>query len=117
VAQKRGQLLKQPCEKCGEADSQKHHEDYSKPLEVRWLCARCHRVEHETDMTKPRKLTEAQEDDILRKVNLRKTLGSKALCAEYAIGRSTLLDIIRRAKARQERICAKVAITSNIHGG
>lgn len=48
VAQKRGQIVKKPCEKCGDPESEKHHEDYSKPLEVRWLCARCHRVEHET---------------------------------------------------------------------
>lgn len=48
VAQTRGQLVKQPCEKCGEADTQKHHDDYSKPLEVRWLCALCHQQEHKS---------------------------------------------------------------------
>jgi hypothetical protein len=24
----------------------KHHRDYSKPLEITWLCQRCHRIEH-----------------------------------------------------------------------
>jgi hypothetical protein len=43
----RGQLVKQPCEVCGATEEQSridaHHSDYSKPLEVRWLC-RAHHV-------------------------------------------------------------------------
>jgi len=38
-----GRLEKKPCEICGEPRSQAHHDDYSKPLDVRWLCLRCHR--------------------------------------------------------------------------
>jgi hypothetical protein len=28
-------LLRKPCEKCGDENSEAHHDDYSKPLEVR----------------------------------------------------------------------------------
>lgn len=38
----KGFLVKQPCEVCGSIDAQAHHDDYSKPLVVRWLC----RVHH-----------------------------------------------------------------------
>lgn len=40
----RGLLTRQPCQECGEAKSEAHHEDYSKPLEVIWLC-RAHHTE------------------------------------------------------------------------
>jgi hypothetical protein len=33
-----GKLVRKPCEVCGNEKSQAHHEDYSKPLEVVWLC-------------------------------------------------------------------------------
>ena len=35
------------CDKCGiETKPQAHHNDYTKPLEVQWLCQRCHAYEH-----------------------------------------------------------------------
>lgn len=45
-ALKRGKLIRQCCEQCGEAKAEAHHEDYSKPLAVRWLCKRCHTEVH-----------------------------------------------------------------------
>ncbi len=45
-ALKTGNLVKTPCEVCGNPKSQAHHPDYSKPLDVRWLCFRHHREEH-----------------------------------------------------------------------
>ena len=40
-----GTLVRQPCA-CGNPKSQAHHHDYSKPLDVEWLCFKCHRAEH-----------------------------------------------------------------------
>lgn len=39
---KRGVVKKQKCYCCGSKDAEAHHEDYSKPLEVIWLCRPCH---------------------------------------------------------------------------
>ena len=41
-----GRLLPLPCEKCGATRTQAHHSDYSKPLDVQWLCATCHQQLH-----------------------------------------------------------------------
>src|SRR5262245_9626124 len=41
-----GKLAKQPCEICGALDVQAHHEDYSRPLDVRWRCFEHHLNEH-----------------------------------------------------------------------
>ena len=40
-------LLKEPCKVCGSTERvHAHHDDYSKPLDVRWLCAAHHRQWH-----------------------------------------------------------------------
>lgn len=43
---KQGNIIKQPCSVCGDPKSFGHHTDYSKPLEVIWLCRKHHRAEH-----------------------------------------------------------------------
>jgi hypothetical protein len=46
-AVRRGALVRHPCEKCGSEDRiHGHHDDYSKPMEVRWLCLPCHALLH-----------------------------------------------------------------------
>ena len=51
TAIEKGELVKPTtCEGCYKETRSKalhgHHEDYSKPLEVRWLCRRCHWITH-----------------------------------------------------------------------
>lgn len=42
-----GKIKKQPCERCGiTVRVQGHHEDYSKPLDVMWLCVKHHHERH-----------------------------------------------------------------------
>jgi len=45
VLQRRGKLKPQPCEVCG-GPAEKHHDDYSKPGVVRWVCRTHHLAEH-----------------------------------------------------------------------
>jgi hypothetical protein len=46
IAIEKGILIKEPCEICGESRVDAHHEDYSRPLEVRWLCKIHHGERH-----------------------------------------------------------------------
>jgi hypothetical protein len=41
-----GKLIKQPCVICGSEKVDAHHDDYSKPLEVIWLCRQHHNDRH-----------------------------------------------------------------------
>jgi hypothetical protein len=41
-----GLLVRRPCEVCGDEKSDAHHPDYTKPLEVRWLCRLHHMHAH-----------------------------------------------------------------------
>jgi len=51
-----GKLKKQPCEVCGEIKVEAHHDDYSKPLNVRWLC-KYHHTQHHLEMRRLERLT------------------------------------------------------------
>lgn len=42
---RQGVLARKPCEVCGKK-GEAHHEDYSRPLDVRWLCREHHAQEH-----------------------------------------------------------------------
>lgn len=48
AAEDRGELIRPLlCETCNEEKRLlRHHRDYTKPLEITWLCYSCHRKEH-----------------------------------------------------------------------
>ena len=41
-----GKLKKEPCMFCGVTHVHAHHRDYAKPLDVIWLCPKCHHRLH-----------------------------------------------------------------------
>lgn len=46
VALRKGTLVREPCEVCGTVENvHAHHDDYTKRLDVRWLC-QTHHAEH-----------------------------------------------------------------------
>ena len=59
----KGILIPQPCEVCGSSgrmkdgrrDVQAHHDDYNRPLSVRWLCQKHHHAWHKTNRAVARK--------------------------------------------------------------
>lgn len=62
------------CEACGATPEpmsdgrraiQAHHDDYNKPLEVRWLCQPCHHAWHQTHRAVPRKEVLVEAVDVL----------------------------------------------------
>ncbi|EEE04594.1 gene 26 protein [Burkholderia multivorans CGD2M] len=39
-------MSRKPCEVCGAEKADAHHDDYSKPLEIQWLCHSHHMLRH-----------------------------------------------------------------------
>lgn len=54
-----GTITRRPCKECGSVDSHAHHEDYSRPLDVIWLCRTHHNQLH--DQRRGRKADEQVE--------------------------------------------------------
>lgn len=41
-----GRIKKDNCDICNGKETEMHHEDYSKPLDIIWLCKNCHMAKH-----------------------------------------------------------------------
>lgn len=59
-----GQVTRQPCEVCGAENTHGHHDDYTQPLTVRWLCPTHHKRAHGITRhpPKPRKSRSTKPD-------------------------------------------------------
>ncbi len=52
-ALKRGLITKQPCEVCGAEETEAHHPDHLRALEVLWLCRKHHKALHAQENAGP----------------------------------------------------------------
>jgi hypothetical protein len=48
-----GLLIRGTCEVCGEENTEGHHDDYDRPLDVRWFCKAHHEALHKNGGPKP----------------------------------------------------------------
>jgi ribosomal protein S27AE len=92
-----GKLVRQPCEVCGATVAQAHHDDYDKPLEVRWLCKPCHWAHHYP----PREPPVMIRADITRDELL--ALKVKALHQGFDTTQSYLGALIRADLAKEKK--------------
>jgi len=105
LALEKGILVPGPCEKCGFFGQAKdgrclvhgHHDDYNKPLEVRWLCKNHHHEWHKTNKAIPlkKKLPVMSRKELC-------SMGGKASWANTSkIDRTKKLAKMRKAKKRK----------------
>lgn len=93
---KSGQLVRpNACEQCGASKKlDAHHDDYGKPLQVRWLCASCHRRWHAKNTA-----IEGVDGSKLLHLRIPRALKDKLSAIAKADG-MTLSDVIRKAVER-----------------
>ena len=61
-AKRKRKIKQRPCEVCGDENSQAHHYDYNKPLDVMWLCPKHHAEWHENNTPIYRKEQDEQRN-------------------------------------------------------
>lgn len=113
---RKGRMSRLPCEACGtEERVHAHHEDYSKPLDVHWLCYVCHKKAHPvSDEDKRIKFSKAKKahlfgednpnaslsNDLAGKVRDALALGLSQEMIARAVGvHQTTVSRIKRLKA------------------
>lgn len=63
---KRGKINKTPCVDCGAAKVEMHHEDYSKPINVIFVCRQCHARRHHCEKKSCAKCGKVKESKYIR---------------------------------------------------
>lgn len=54
IALRHGEIVKKACVLCSDENTDAHHYDYAKPLDVKWLCRRHHAMVHKYEGISPR---------------------------------------------------------------
>lgn len=67
---KAGTLRRHPCEVCGSENVHAHHDDYERPLDVRWLCPHHHRLHHRGEYEPPIMVRASITRDELKQLRL-----------------------------------------------
>jgi hypothetical protein len=62
VFKRKHNIPKEPCYCCGEERTQAHHENYEYPLQVVWLCTKCHNKVHYDGLKVPKSRIYGKED-------------------------------------------------------
>jgi hypothetical protein len=105
-----GLLVPGPCEECG-ADAKRnaaHHDDYSRPLDVRWLCSTHHAAWHSANVPAylssdiaPRKLGRPRVEDPRRVRSYRASDAEQArIVANAAAAGVTIAAYVRSRCAK-----------------
>jgi len=89
-----GKLVKQRCEQCDWPVAEKHHDDYTKPLEVRWLCVWCHAKIDTTGANNGKAILTEADIPIIRD----RSIPRKELAARFGVAVGTI-DAIRYGKS------------------
>ena len=94
-----GKIKRGPCVECGEKNAEGHHDDYSKPYDVRWLCKLHHLMVHKKigSLHPKSKLTE----DLVRNIRSECSNGKKEyvkLGRKYGVHRSLIRKVVIREK-------------------
>lgn len=98
-----GKLVRQPCEVCGAQVVEAHHADYSKPLDVMWLCARHHAEWHATAGDIPKGGRPPVGRPTGRKVTLYMLPADEARAKQLGAGNLSLGVRIALQRAQKER--------------
>lgn len=94
-----GELEREACETCGDPATVAHHDDYSKPLEVRWLCHSHHRLWHSENGAAPNRGDEAMVTFWLEP-DLKTTISQIATAEERTV--SALMRLLVRERIAKE---------------
>jgi transposase-like protein len=88
------------CSNCGSDRAiGAHHDDYARPLDVEWLCQRCHGLRHRGPTTSP---TRPDEQTLIRLVLAKQSI--VAVADERGVSRQTVYAWLRKYDIRFDRV-------------